>query len=72
MCSGVLLGALLAEGMPMWPAIISGSLGYLIVVIGMVATGMMGCDLGLASCTCCEAGFGKKGAKLYCKYYFRS
>ena len=58
-----LLGALLAEGMPMWPAIISGSLGYLIVVIGMVATGMMGCDLGLASCTCCEAGFGKKGAR---------
>ena len=49
-----LLGALLAEGMPIWPAIISGSLGYLIVVVGMVATGMMGCDLGLASCTCCD------------------
>ena len=58
-----LLGALLAEGMPIWPAIISGSLGYLIVVIGMVVTGMMGCDLGLASCTCCEAGFGRKGAR---------
>lgn len=58
-----LLGALLAEAMPIWPAIISGSLGYLIVVIGMIATGMMGCDLGLASCTCCEAGFGKKGAR---------
>lgn len=58
-----LLGALLAEAMPIWPAIISGSLGYLIVVIGMIATGMMGCDLGVASCTCCEAGFGKKGAR---------
>lgn len=58
-----LLGALLAEGMPIWPAIISGSLGYLLVVVGMVATGMMGSDLGLASCTCCEAGFGKKGAR---------
>lgn len=58
-----LLGALLAEAMPIWPAIISESLGYLIVVIGMIATGMMGCDLGLASCTCCEAGFGKKGAR---------
>ena len=58
-----LLGALLAEGMPIWPAIISGSLGYLVVVIGMVATGMMGCDLGLASCTCCEAGFGRRGAR---------
>lgn len=58
-----LLGALLAEAMPIWPAIISGSLGYLVVVIGMVATGMMGCDLGLASCTCCEAGFGSRGAR---------
>ena len=58
-----LLGAILAEAMPIWPAIISGSLGYLVVVIGMVATGMMGCDLGLASCTCCEAGFGSRGAR---------
>lgn len=58
-----LLGALLAEAMPIWPAIISGSLGYLVVVIGMVITGMMGCDLGIASCTACEAGFGKAGAR---------
>ena len=65
-----LLGALLAEGMPIWPAIISGSLGYLIVVVGMVATGMMGCDLGLASCTCCEAGFGKSGARFIVSMIF--
>lgn len=58
-----LLGALLAEAMPIWPAIISGSLGYLVVVIGMVITGMMGCDLGAASCTACEAGFGRSGAR---------
>ena len=58
-----LLGALLAEAMPVWPAIISGSLGYLVVVIGMTITGMMGCDLGIASCTACEAGFGKAGAR---------
>lgn len=58
-----LLGALLAEAMPVWPAIISGSLGYLVVVIGMVITGMQGCDLGVASCTACEAGFGKSGAR---------
>ena len=67
-----LLGALLAEGMPIWPAIISGSLGYLIVVVGMVATGMMGCDLGLASCTCCEAGFWKKRCTIYRKHDFCS
>ncbi len=58
-----LLGALLAEGMPVWPAIISGSIGYLLVVLGMIATGIMGCDLGIASCTTCEDGFGKKGAR---------
>ncbi len=65
-----LLGALLAEGMPVWPAIISGSLGYLIVVIGMIATGMIGADLGLASCTTCEAGFGKSGARLIVSIIF--
>lgn len=65
-----LLGALLAEAMPIWPAIISGSLGYLVVVIGMVATGMMGCDLGLASCTCCEAGFGSRGARFIVSIIF--
>ena len=59
-----LLGALLAESMPLWPAIISGSLGYLIVVVGMIATGIMGCDLGVASCTACEGGFGKSGARV--------
>lgn len=65
-----LLGALLAEAMPIWPAIISGSLGYLVVVIGMVATGMIGCDLGIASCTTCEAGFGKSGARFIVSIIF--
>ncbi len=59
-----LLGALLAEGMPIIPAIISGSLGYLLVVIGMIIIGFMGTDLGIASCTACEAGFGKRGARI--------
>ncbi|WP_417018597.1 purine-cytosine permease family protein [Anaerotignum sp.] len=65
-----LLGAMLAEAMPIWPAIISGSLGYLVVVIGMVITGMMGCDLGVPSCTACEAGFGKKGARFIVSIIF--
>lgn len=58
-----LLGALLAKEMPVWPAIISGSLGYLLVVLGMIITGMQGCDLGIPSCSTCEAGFGKTGAR---------
>lgn len=65
-----LLGAMLAEAMPIWSAIISGSLGYLVVVIGMVITGMMGCDLGVPSCTACEAGFGKKGARFIVSIIF--
>ena len=35
-------GALLAEAMPVWPAIISGTLGYVIVVVVMSILGMMG------------------------------
>ncbi len=65
-----MLGALLAEAMPLWQAIVSGSLGYLLVVIGMVITGMMGCDLGVASCTACEAGFGKSGARFIVSIIF--
>lgn len=59
-----LLGALLGEAMPFWPAVISGSLGYLIIVVGMTATGMIGCDLGLAACSTCEGGFGRSGARI--------
>lgn len=65
-----LLGALLAEEMALWPAIISGSLGYLVVVVGMIITGMQGCDLGIASCSQCEVGFGKKGARFIVSIIF--
>lgn len=56
-------GAILAEAMPLGEAIISGSLGYLIVVILMSILGMQGSDLGMASCTLAESTFGKKGAR---------
>lgn len=58
-----LLGALLAEGMPFWPAVISGSLGYIIAIAGMCITGIIGSDLGLASCALTTSAFGTKGAK---------
>ena len=57
----ILEGALLAEAMPVWPAIISGTLGYVIVVVVMSILGMMGCDLGMASCTLTKSTFGDKG-----------
>lgn len=56
-------GAILAESMPLWEAILSGSIGYLIVVILMSILGMQGSDLGMASCTLAESTFGKKGAQ---------
>ena len=56
-------GAILAESMPLWEAILSGSIGYLIVVILMSILGMQGSDLGMASCTLAESTFGKKGAR---------
>lgn len=58
-------GALLAEAMPVWPAIISGTLGYVIVVVVMSILGMMGCDLGMASCTLTKSTFGDKGGPIY-------
>lgn len=58
-----LLGALLAESMPVWQAIVSGSLGYVIIVVVMCILGMIGCDLGMASCTITKSTFGEGGAR---------
>lgn len=56
-------GALLVEEMNFWPAILSGTVGYILVVIAMTVLGFIGSDLGLASCTITESSFGKKGAR---------
>ncbi len=56
-------GALLVEEMNFWPAILSGIVGYVLVVIAMTVLGFIGSDLGLASCTITEASLGKKGAR---------
>lgn len=61
--SAFLEGALLAEAMPLWEAIVSGTVGYLIVVVLMTILGMQGSDLGMASCTLAESTFGKSGAR---------
>lgn len=65
-----LLGALLVAEMPVWPAIISGSLGYVIVVVVMSILGMVACDLGRASCTVAQATFGESGARLIVSVLF--
>lgn len=56
-------GALLAEAMPVGQAIASGTIGYLVVVVVMSILGMMGSDLGMASCTLTQSTFGKKGSR---------
>ena len=56
-------GALLAEAMPVKEAVLSGILGYAIVVLVMSILGFMGSDLGMATCTLTESTFGKKGAR---------
>lgn len=65
-----LLGALLAESMNIWPAIIAGSLGYLIVVIIMAVVGALGSDLGAATCTTCFSGMGVKGTRFIVSLVF--
>lgn len=56
-------GALLVEAMNFWPAVISGTVGYVLVVLAMTVIGFIGSDLGLASCTITESTLGKQGAR---------
>ena len=58
-----LLGALLSDEMNFWPAVLSGTLGYIIAIAVMCITGIIGSDLGVTSCVMAEGGFGKKGAR---------
>lgn len=58
-----LLGALLSDEMNFWPAVIAGILGYILAIIVMCITGIIGSDLGVTSCVMAEGGFGKKGAR---------
>lgn len=63
-------GAILAESMPLWEAILSGTIGYVLVVILMSILGMQGSDLGMATCTLAESTFGKQGARLFVSLIF--
>lgn len=58
-----LLGALLAESMTVWSAILSGTIGYVIVVIVMSILGQVGSDLGVATCTASQSSMGVKGSR---------
>ncbi len=58
-----LLGSILSECMNITSAILSGTIGYLIVIIVMSLLGYLGSDLGVATCTTCLSGMGVLGAR---------
>ncbi len=58
----LMVGGMLAESMSMVNAILSGVVGYAIIVVFMVLVGIMGSDLGVPSCVTAEGIFGKQGA----------
>lgn len=59
----LLLGGILAEAMSLSAAILSGVIGYIIVIILFCLMGVMGSDLGVPTCVTAIGGFGKKGAR---------
>lgn len=59
----LLLGGILAESMSLYAAIISGVVGYIIVIILFSLMGIMGSDLGVPTCVTTLGGFGKKGSR---------
>ena len=59
----LLLGGILADSMSLASAILSGVIGYLIVIVLFSLMGIMGSDLGVPTCITAIGGFGKKGAR---------
>ena len=56
----LLLGGILAGAMPLHLAIISGIIGYIIVIVLFSLMGIIGSDLGVPTCMKTLVGFGKK------------
>jgi len=59
----MLLGGTLAQSMSLSGAIISGVVGYIIVIILFSLMGIMGSDLGVPTCVTAISGFGVKGVR---------
>ena len=49
-------------------AILSGVVGYLIVIVLFCLMGIMGSDLGVPTCVTAIGGFGKKRSKVHHQY----
>ena len=59
----LLLGGILAGSMSLSGAILSGTVGYVIVIILFCLMGIIGSDLGVPTCVTSIGGFGRKGAR---------
>lgn len=59
-----LLGSMLAEGMSTTNAVISGIIGYFMVLILTFILGIQGVDLGIPTCAIAQSTFGRKGTRL--------
>lgn len=59
----MLLGGTLAASMSLSGAILSGVVGYAIVVLIFCLMGIIGSDLGVPTCVTSIGGFGRKGAR---------
>lgn len=60
----LLLGSMLAGAMSMTMAILSGVIGYGIVILLFSLMGIVGSDLGVPTCVTAFSSFGKRGARV--------
>lgn len=59
----LLLGGILAQSMSLANALISGLIGYMIVIVIFSLMGVMGSDLSVPTCVTITGGFGTKGTR---------
>jgi len=60
----LMIGGVMISGLPVWQAIIAGTLGYATVVTYMAFQGMVGADLGRPTVAVASSAFGDKGSRL--------
>ncbi|MDY3618304.1 cytosine permease [Agathobaculum sp.] len=58
----LMLGGMLAQSMSMSSAILSGLVGYAIVIVLMIVIGIIGSDLGVPTCVVASGSFGRQGS----------
>lgn len=66
----LLLGGLLASGMSMGNAILSGVIGYAIAIVLAVFIGIIGVDLHVPTCVVAKSSFGSTGSRILVSLVF--